>query len=432
MEPLASDASTPAAWHRPVGVSRSGVLTSLAGGLLGQAIAIITGTILARGLGPHDRGVVAAMVLWPTVTVAIGDCGLANALAFFTAQDPRASKRYLRFAEQAAAGLSLVLIPVGLLIAYVGLMEAEVRPIYLGLVLAAVFIPAALISRFVAAIAQGLLRFRVFYALRISMALSIAVVLAIELGIGHMTVRAAVAAYLVGLTVMAVVTLVVRGSLASREVDCERAPVRALSSYGLRSVFGGLYPVETLFVDQIIVAISLGPRELGLYAAALAFTMLPRIVAAAIGTATFPHVAKAANPRRTALEFLGIGAAVLLPTGVVLTTLMHWLIVTIFGLNFAAAVVPAQLLVWGSILFGLRQISGDAIRGLGAPGRASVIEVATWPVMIGILLVASRGGLTAVAGGLIGVQAMALTGSLMLLRRALWQRDIALEQVSER
>lgn len=359
------------------------------------------------------------MVLWPTLIVSLGDFGIGSALAFFAAQEPGAAKRYVRFAGRASLVLSLALIPVGLLVTYIGLTETGVKSIGLGLVLAAVFIPAALISRYIAALAQGLLRFGILYAIRVSMNLTITLVLVIELVSHGMTVTSAVVAYVVGLVAMTIFTLGAQKTLAAGELDLETPPVRTLASYGLRSLFGALYPVETLFVDQMIVAVSLGPRDLGLYSAALAFTTLPRVLSTAIATAAFPHIARTSEPRRAALRFMGLGAAILVPCGVALTAIMHFLVVTIFGPKFVGAVVPAELLVWGSILFGFRRIGGDVIRGLGAPGRVSAIEVGTWPVMVAVLAIATRGGLTWVAGGLLGVQMLALIGSLVMLWWAL-------------
>ena len=410
-------------WRGRVSGARASVVANLAGGLAIQSLGVVTGTLLARGLGPHDRGVIAAMVLWPTLVVAIGDFGIGSALAFYAAQEPRAARRYVQLAERAAVVVAAVLMPVGVLIAYAGLTESGINAVGTGLLLALVFIPAAIVSRYIAGLAQGLLNFGVFYAIRLSMSVSIAVVLAIELLIGQMSVASAVAAYLVGLSAMVVVTVGVKGLLARGQLGSEPPSIRVLTSYGLRSLFGALYPAEILFVDQIIVAVALGPRELGLYAAALAFTTLPRVLAEAIATAAFPHVTRAADPRRPVVRFLAAGALVLLPCGVALTMMMPWLVVTIFGPMFSEAIDPAKLLIWGSILFGLRRIAGDALRGLGVPGRASAIEAGTWPIMVGVLAIAARDGLAAVAVGLVGVQMLALAGSLIVLGRALREHD---------
>lgn len=409
----------PSVNHTPVSAARAGIFTNLAGGLAVQAIGIVTGTLLARGLGPHDRGVIAAMVLWPTLVLSVGDFGIGSALAFFPARAQGAAKGYIRFAVRAAIIVSLILLPVGLLVTYVGLRAAGVQPIALGLALAAALIPSLLFSRYIAALAQGLFRFPIVYAIRISGVLPMAVIFAVEFVIGRMTVASVVAGYASGLVISVLVAFGAKRVLAGAEREGEAPPARALVSYGMRSVLGSLYPVEALWIDQMIVAISLGPRELGLYVVAAAFTTLPRVLADAIAISALPHIARADAPRRSVLGFLGVGVAVLVPCGVALSVAMPELLVFIFGQKFSASVVPAQLLVWGSVLFGLRRIAGDAMRGLGAPGRASAVEVGTWPIVLGVLPIASSRGLSAIAGALLGIQMLALAASLVVLGRAL-------------
>lgn len=402
--------------------ARRGLAANFGGSLAIQATGVLTGTLLARGLGPHGRGIIAAMILWPALVVSIGDCGIGTALAYFSAQEPGASRAYVNFAQRAAGLVSIALMPAGLLVAYLGLAQSGIGSIRLGLALAAVFIPAAVISRYVGGVAQGLVRFGVFYSIRLSMSLLIAVILTLELIIHGMTLTGAVVAYAAGLSGMILVTLRARRRLAAGDRGMKAPAVRVIASYGLRSLFGSLYPVETLFVDQMIVSLSLGPRSLGLYTAALAFTTLPRVLATAVATAAFPHIAQAADPLRRTAGFLAIGAAALLPTGLGLTFLMPWLVPLIFGTRFSPAILPGQLLIWSSILFGFRQIAGDAIRGLGIPGRASVVEVATWPLMVMALVIATRHGLAAIAGAVVCVQALALGASFAVLGRAVRRR----------
>ena len=68
------------------------------------------------------------------------------------------------------------------------------------------FIPAALVSRYAAAVFQGLLMMRRFYAIRLSLYAVNAVGLAILLAASNLTVWTAVATYVAGLASMAIVT----------------------------------------------------------------------------------------------------------------------------------------------------------------------------------------------------------------------------------
>src|SRR5919201_2377787 len=81
-------------------VAANHVGTSLLGTAAVQLLGVLTGILLARTLGPAGRGAFAAMVLWPTVTVTAGDFGLANALAFYSAKEPRARSALWEFARR--------------------------------------------------------------------------------------------------------------------------------------------------------------------------------------------------------------------------------------------------------------------------------------------------------------------------------------------
>jgi hypothetical protein len=50
-----------------------------------QLANIATGVLLARLLGPHDRGEFAAVILWPSILAAVGSLGVPDATTFYTA-----------------------------------------------------------------------------------------------------------------------------------------------------------------------------------------------------------------------------------------------------------------------------------------------------------------------------------------------------------
>src|SRR5207253_4285539 len=59
---------------------------SFAGSAGIQALNAVTGIIGARALGPHGRGELAALLIWPLAISSLGSLGLSDALAFHAAQ----------------------------------------------------------------------------------------------------------------------------------------------------------------------------------------------------------------------------------------------------------------------------------------------------------------------------------------------------------
>jgi O-antigen/teichoic acid export membrane protein len=398
-------------------LARRGPLrASLLGSAVVQALGVVTGVLLARGLGPTDRGAFAAMVLWPTVMVTLGDLGLVQSFAYFTARGPVSINAMLRLARRSSLLQTLYLLPLTVLVAWVGLEAAGAAPIAAGLLLAAGFVPASLLSRYVAAIFQGRLRMGGFYAVRLSMHLVIAAVLIVISAVGAMSVWSVVYAYLAGLLVMVAVSLVLPERMGTGDSDSGVGPnplpftTKQFLGFGLRALPGSLYPVEGLFLDQLIVGVFLGPRELGLYVAALAFTSVPRLMASAIGLTALPTLATTRPSRYVpaTARFLGLTVAALTPVAIALVLLMPVLLPGFFGSDFEGAVTSAQLLIVGSLLFGIRQVLGQCLRGAGLPGVVSVVETASWPLIVAAAASGTALGLTGVVGALVVVQAVTL------------------------
>lgn len=385
---------------------------SFAGVAAVQLLGILTGILLARGLGPSDRGAFAAMLLWPSVLITLGDLGLANSFGYYSARE-RGSLRDLMAATRTASILqSAYLVPIALVLSYVALDHIGVPSLEAGLVLAATFIPASLISRYVAAVLQGQLEMKDFYSLRLSMALGIAVCLIALIATGALTIWGVVGAYLVGMGAMMVVTYRLSRRYGAVRSDTPGEPVERgeFLRYGLRSLPGGLYPVESLYVDQMLIALFLSKYDLGLYVAATAFTSGPRLVAFAIGTTSMPAVAASQAAERMSVLWhqMRVAAVAVGAVSVVLVATAPWLIPALFGDDFRDAVGPAQLLILGSWIYGIRRVLGDSLRGLGEPGLVSVTEVASWPFIVAAAATGTFFGLSGVAIALLAVQALSL------------------------
>src|SRR4051812_11791306 len=72
------------AWRS--GRSLSPLASTLAGSVSIQAANIITGILLARTLGAHGRGVLTAVILWPSLLLTVGSVGVTEAVIFMSAR----------------------------------------------------------------------------------------------------------------------------------------------------------------------------------------------------------------------------------------------------------------------------------------------------------------------------------------------------------
>lgn len=397
------------------------LLTSLAGTAAVQVLGIVTGTLLARGLGPDGRGAFAAMLLWPTIAVSIGDLGVSLSFGYYSARGHDAVPRLVGLAYRASALQSAYLVPLGVGVSAAALSVAGVGPLGAGLALSAAFIPASLLSRHIGGVLQGQLMVARFFAIRASVLAVAAVVLSGLLITSNLTVWGAVGAYIVALAGMTVLTIVFARRAARerpparRSADANGVTPRQLVTYGLRALAGGVYPMELLSLDQMLVVFLLGSRDLGLYVSALAFTSLPRLIAYAIGMIGMPVVA-AATPAGQPLivrRYVLLSVVALTPIALALVAIAGWLVPLFFGPAFHAAIEPARYLLLGSLAFGVRKVLGDCLRGAGRPGVVSIVETASWPLLVGAAAVGTTHGLVGVTLGLLIVQIVALAALLV-------------------
>jgi O-antigen/teichoic acid export membrane protein/O-antigen ligase len=375
---------------------RGGAARALAGSLVvagvSQAVLVASGVIVARALGPADRGYFALVLLVPSLLALIGSLGLPIASTYFVARSPESAHSIARklIVPALLQGAIGVLIVLGVLVTV--LSDEPARVISAGLV-ATLLVPALLAQTYGLALLQGQRRFRAFNILRVAPAslYSAAVLGAFLAGLDSLfqitlvTIAANVAA--AGL----IIVVLLRG-LVPRE-DTAGAEVPSLSQltrFGLKSFLGSVSSVEEFSLDRLAVALFLNPVSLGFYVVAQAFINLPRFVAQSVGVIAYPSVAGHRDPRlarRSLWRHFALGAALTLVTVTVLEILLPSLISLFFGAAFSEAVPIARILVIGAFCISARRVLADAVRGAGHPTLGAIAEAASWIILVPAMVV---------------------------------------------
>jgi O-antigen/teichoic acid export membrane protein/O-antigen ligase len=373
---------------------RSAASRSMAGSLLAtgglQLVVIVSGVLVARSLGPEDRGYLALLVVVSSVCIFIGTMGLPLAATYYIARGPGQARQIVS---------SLLHISVFQVIATLALQTAVLAPLVMhepGRVKAAALISLAMVPGILAlalgcAILQGQQRFAAFNLLRIlPTAIYVAAVLVIFLMESADLVR-----------IMAVWTAAnfVGGSLtlgiAVRGLPTGPAegptPARSqMTKFGLKSLLGSVSPIDSLRLDQALVGLFLNPVALGLYVVAQAFTNLPRVVAATVGMVAYPQVASRSDPgaaRRALWRYFFFGVALSALVIGPLTVVTGELVTLFFGNEFSDATPIARILLVGTLFMAARRILTDGINGLGYPGLGTLAEVASWILLLPALAI---------------------------------------------
>jgi O-antigen/teichoic acid export membrane protein/O-antigen ligase len=377
-------------------VGQGGAARALAGSLLAagasQAALVASGVLVARALGPADRGYMALVLLVPSLLALVGSLGLPLASTYFVARSPEnahsiARKLIVPALLQTAIG---VLITLGALVTV--LAGEPARVISAGLV-ATVLVPALLAQLYGLALLQGQRRFRAFNVVRVAQPLlySIAVLGAFLAGfhslfqITLVTTAANVAA--AGLIIVVLLRgLVPPGDTAGAEVPS----LSQLTRFGLKGFLGSVSPVEDFQLDKAAVALFLNPVSLGFYVVAQAFINLPRFVAQSVGLIAYPSVAGHRDPRlarRSLWRHFGLGAGLTLGAVIVLEILVPSLIPLFFGAAFSEAVPITRILLIGAFCASARRVLADGVRGAGYPTLGTIAEAASWMIMVPAMVV---------------------------------------------
>lgn len=365
---------------------------------LGQLVLMVSGVLVARSLGPEDRGYLALVVLVPTILTAVANLGLPLATTYYVARDRSRAAPIARSVLRDAVGQAVVIIAAQLVILWIVFADEPERVKVAGLISLAA-LPGILAQQYGLALLQGLQRFAAFNTLRTTPAAmyALGVLMVFVLGIDHLVEIASV--WVAAQASVGVVTL----GFALRRLPADAPQSSAVSraqlmKFGLKSFIGYVSPVETFRLDQAVIALFLTPAALGLYVVSLTLTNLPRFVAQSIGMVAYPEVASISDPqaaRRRMWRYVVVGALITALVIAPLEVMAGLLVRFFFGDEFGGAESITRILLLGTFFVGLRRVLADGARGAGYPGLGTIAEVASWmsflPALALLLPLGGRG-----------------------------------------
>jgi O-antigen/teichoic acid export membrane protein len=359
------------------------IVGTVATGLAIQALLAVSGPFLARMLGPHQRGQLAALLLWPTVIAYVGSLGIPAAATYYVAQQRSSARAIGRHLLSFAVLQTIILLPVHAVWLYL-LVRDETTTVQVAAAITLVAIPAFLAQWYGLAILQGARRFREFNVVRLGSIATYAALILIFFVTDVKTLPLPAAAYVGSVAIFAIATaLIAARVIRERSEPGEEFSRRRLVNFGLRGIIGTDTPLEAFRLDQIVLALFLGPAALGIYIVGLAFTNLPTFIGRAIGLVAFPSVASRAaaeDARRAMWRFLWGTFTVNTVMTVAILIAAPWLVPLFFGESFGPAVRITQILLPGMLFLSGRRVLSEGLKGRGLPTAGTIAELGalTW------------------------------------------------------
>lgn len=311
-------------------------------------LGILAGVVLARWLGPHDRGILALVLILPATAVTLVKLGVPQSCVYFIKRE----KWPAVTVASNVTGLALVLGTGVAALAWL-LRDTLLDTILPGvptwaLALALVRIPLLLIDDYLFGVLQAVGRFSLYNRrLLAGELLRIAAIFIALVGLDMGLYAAVLIHTAVNVIIVLWLLLSVRREIAFT-LRIRPELLWGQLAFGFRSYVQTLTQHMLLRVDIYMVAYYLGPVETAFYSLALRFTEMVLEIPHAIGIVLYPQLAS-----RPAEEIYRLTAQTcrrtLLLTGIFaagLALLGPWVIFLWYGADYAPAGDP---LLWAAV-----------------------------------------------------------------------------------
>ena len=352
------------------------VLTTSGANVAMAALGGLGGLVLARGLGPTDRGDLVVVVLWPTVLVVVGSLGVTAATTFFVAKDAENKAAITATATWCAAAIGSAIALVGA-VALAPLI-ARNNEVHLALALSFLLAPILIVGP----VLQAALRavdFKLWNAARLVQPVVYLVLVVALFAAGRLTVLTATG----GFAISVVAQLILGGVLARRRIGALKGAswehVRQLYSYGPKVAISTLPDLVNVQLDQLVLSVlpAVTAARLGNYAVAVSMATLALPVAVAAGYVAFPLVAAAdseATRRRMERKALGFAAITAAGAAGLIALLAAAVVPVVFGDGYRPAVACVWLLAPGIVCLALGRVAGEILNGRNRPLRVAAAQ----------------------------------------------------------
>jgi len=367
-----------------------------------------TGILAARLLGPADRGLLAAVMMWPQTIAGLATLSLGEALIARRATGPGRPEGSVVSALCAALGAACLALPIGIEVLPSLLGEERASVVGLAILYFVAFLPLSAIGTVLVGLEQAERRFQRLNFVRLGPTLFYLGGIGLFWLADAVSVATLVAAAWLG----AALTTVIQIHLARRDVVLrpDLGEIRALLALGARFHVGAVLALVAGQADRMLLLLLFDDATIGHYVVAWTF--------ASSGLATVTHAVSfvllpvlAAEPdrararallttglRRTAL-FLYLGVAASL-------AVTPFLLPLLFGKPFTDAVPAAMLLLLTTVPLTLRQ---TVVRCLRAFAEARIAVTSELTTLLAFLLLAAP---LAWAFGANGIAAATIAGNL--------------------
>ena len=388
------------------GRTESGLVSSLQtvlANIFVLVINVLTGIITARLLGPSDKGVQAAIILWPGLLVSLSAVGLPAALLYYIKKSPEHASAFLTAALSLGVVASFIGTAVGIVFVPTWLNNYSVQTVHVAQIYM-FFIPVAVSSVIYTSVVQARGDFQSYNGFRLLQPLITLNILLFLALTG--TVSAASAAF--AFSCPCVPALVWLWYRTRHDYSLSFAAFRSvyarLLSYGFRAYSGDILAIVSSQFDKIIIVSLLSPASMGLYTIALSLARMLVVFQWAVTSVLLPKIIgqPAAEIRLLLGRAARVSTLVTFTAAAVLMAVGPHLINLFYGDAFKGAVVVFWILAVDSVLGGLAALLAQIFYALGKPELMIFRHAASLAVTVpGMFILGGKYGVAGVAAAVL-------------------------------
>jgi O-antigen/teichoic acid export membrane protein len=361
-------------------------------------LSLVNVLIVARTLGPAGRGEVAFLTTVAYLTSQLAILGIHQANVNFSGRDPGLRPALATNSVLLAAGLGVLAIgAVALLVAIVPGAAAGSDTLLRWVALAA--IPMLVLQTCLVQLVVAQYGFKVVNAATLITPVGNVLLNGILALSGVLSVGLAIGVYFGG---QAVATGVLAWYVGRRFARFGRPDLelgRRMLGFGLKAHGGRVMLLGNYRLDQWIVGGVAGPRELGLYSVAVAWSEALFLLPTALVLVQRPDLVRASrrDAARQAAAIFRAAASLTLILAIAILLMAPFLCVTLFGGDFRGSVDDLRVLALGAFGIVALKLLGNALTAQAKPLlETAAIGVSFLTIVaLDVLLIPAHGGLGA-------------------------------------
>ena len=354
------------------------IIQNLGANLLITLLGLVGSIILARWLGPSQRGVFAAIILIPTILQYFVNFGLSSATIYFTAQtnsDKNTiwSNLILIGFIQSALGIFIGHFIINFYLQKYGTNISYLGNLYL------FTIPMGLFGMYATYILQGASYFRItnllkcivpfcycigIVGLRIQQVLNLENLVYVQL-------------FIQSIYLIIAVFLLHKKLLNQFVFKFEYKLIRQMLTFSVKVWFGDIAQLANSRIDQFLIGGFLSGRDLGIYTVAVSVARFTSVFADAITTIMLPSITGKNSLHEKITEIFNFFKKYWIFSvifHIIFALSLPVLIPLVFGNAYAEAIIICQILIVGSLFINAKTVLGGGVLGMGFPEIMSYVE----------------------------------------------------------